>query len=659
MEKEIKNGKDTIGQFFTPDFVAEFMVFNLLKRFRQGNTTDSLKFRDNLEILEPSVGNGVFLKFISQKLQAKINAYEIDPTLENELKKRFPHVNFHFQNFLSSSLEKKYDLIIGNPPYLGQNYNAGLFQEYRSKFPICNEYFIGNMDLFYYWIHLGIEKLKPGGYLSFITTNYWISKSQRTGIKYLKPHILDETFLVEYIDLSDLNVFNSAKGQHNCIFILKKKTESEKLNNKDKQIQIIKIRSSKSEHLSHTAYNKRIFKSLLKGIPRKEIQTYTSAITNNDLEPLGNWNLLYPKEIKEIMSKIENLCLNAGSLIRLKDRYLIRNGLIFVKDKIFILKLGKEISIQNGRWFIKIKDEDVIIPEGEKNVLKRVYKSKSITPYGFKREELYGYAVFFNKNEFKGRILEEKTDNLEKSYPVLSAYIKQYEKQLKEILKNANENSENFYFPRRGNFIKMKNSKGNRELIDLEPRYESDKKIFFSYIMKENTFGFTSESYYATSDTYFIWPKLGVKEQYDYPFLLAYINSKLVSFLFKAKNIKIKRSKTQLERELILPNLEKFNSKEDQEVLSLIRLLSSFLMKLKGSNYSLSEKFETIIEKSVQEVADSEFIENILKEKIKKGLKQKNFSHLQESIDSLFFKLFNLDENYLNILLEKYYGENI
>lgn len=658
MERDIENEKDTIGQFFTPNFVAEFMVANLLKWIRRGKTIDSLKFRANLEVLEPSVGDGVFLKFIHQMLQARITAYEIDPYLKPELEERFPYVDFHFQNFLGSSLEKKYDLIIGNPPYLGQNYNADLFQEYLSKFPVCKKYFIGNMDLFYYWIHLGIEKLKPGGYLSFITTNYWINKSQRTGIKYLKPHILDETFMVQYIDLSELNIFNSAKGQHNCIFILKKKTESEKLNNKDEQIQIIRIRNDKPEHLSHMEYNKEIFENLLEGNPRREIQTYTSAIKNNDLEPLGNWNLLYPKEIKDIMSKIENKCRKGDSLIQLKDYYLIRNGLIFVKDKIFILKLGKEISIKDGNFFIKKGNQDLLIPPNEKNVLKKVYKSKSIIPYGYKEEELYGYALFFNKNEFEGKTLEEKTDNLEKNYPVLSTYIKRYEKELKEILINANENLENFYFPRRGNLIKMKNSKGNRELIDLESKYDSDRKSFFRYIMKENVFGFTSDSYYATSDTYFIWPKLGVKKQYDYSFLLAYLNSKLVSFIFKAKNIKIKRSKTQLEHDLILPNLKSFKSEEDQEMISLINFLASFLLQLNGSNTNneYSGKLHQTIKKCIKKVNNSQFMEEILKDSIKRAIKKKDISDLQKIIDSLFFKLFNLDENYMDSLLNKYYG---
>ena len=90
---------------------------------------------------------------------------------------------------------------------------------------------------------------------------------------------------------------------------------------------------------------------------------------------------------------------------------------------------------------------------------------------------------------------------------------------------------------------------------------ENDKKIFLKYISNENIFGFSDSSYFATSDTYFLWPKNSeTKLELDYTFLLAYLNSKLVYFLFKAKNISIKRSKTKLEYGLPVPNINNFNS---------------------------------------------------------------------------------------------------
>ncbi|MFW9880264.1 MAG: Eco57I restriction-modification methylase domain-containing protein, partial [Candidatus Thorarchaeota archaeon] len=183
-----------IGQIFTPSYIAEFMVSNALKFI--GNKK---KKPQTLRILEPSVGKGIFLKFLLKYQFFNITAYEMDIELKDHLLKLYPNINFRFENVLGSDLDEKFDLIIGNPPYLGQNYNPEIFQDYTKKFVICNKFFVGNMDLFYYFIHLGIEKLNPGGILTFITTNYWITKSKKTGIKLLKPHVLEECYILQYI----------------------------------------------------------------------------------------------------------------------------------------------------------------------------------------------------------------------------------------------------------------------------------------------------------------------------------------------------------------------------------------------------------------------------------------------------------------------------
>ncbi|TXT56159.1 MAG: Eco57I restriction-modification methylase [Promethearchaeota archaeon] len=646
-----------IGQVFTPDYIAKFMVSNLLNLYQRFNNIkiDSLRF--NLEVIEPSVGDGIFLKYLIQQPNLHITAFEIDKTFEKSLKKTYPEVSFRFENFLNSSLEKKYDLIIGNPPYLGQNYNAELFQDYCKRFPICKKYFVGNMDLFYYWIHLGIEKLKPGGFLSYITTNYWLSKSQKTGIKYLKPHILKETFLLQYIDLSQLSIFNKATGQHNCIFVLQKKNNLDKQNKNDEDIHIIKLQNNKPSDLTHNEYNQKMFEELLKGKQNESIQRYKSSITNNQLIPEGNWNLLYPREINEIMEKIKDKCRRNGKIIRLKDYYIIRNGLIFVKDSIFILKEGKDITHEKNKICIRYKGELVIVPENEKKVLKKVYKSKSIIPYGYKKEDIYGYAIFFNKNEFKEETSPEKIKELEKTYPILSKYIKQYKDNLREILRNARENPNDFYFPRRGNFIHIKNYQGKRIKFDLEPKYESSEKIFFKYIMADNTFGYASEgdAYFGTSDTYFIWSRNFEDQVYDYPFLVSYLNSRLVHFIFKAQNIKIKRSKTQLERKLYLPNLSAFDSERDKSLVSLIRNLSSFVMLLMNGYGKISEDLIQLKENINETLKKVKLSGAPSKTNIKKALQQKKISSIKHLIDSLFFELFDLYGDRINALLEEYY----
>ncbi len=330
------NRNHTIGQIFTPDYIAEFMVKNCVNFIQKNNN----KISRNFKVLEPSAGEGIFLKHLKNNSFSNIYAYEMDLSLKKILTDSFPKIKFRFDNFLSSNISEKFDLIIGNPPYLGQNYNAEIFQEYIKNYPICAKFFIGNMDLFYFFIHLGIEKLKPGGLLSYITTNYWVTKSQKTGIKLLKPHILDECYLIQYIDLSSLNIFEGAKGQHNCIFVLQKKTEQEKIRKKNKKIQIIQTLRSSESQLIEEGLKKRFFRDLIVNPNSKYVRKYNSALTNNDLSPTGNWNLIYTQKIKEIVDKIEFYCENNGSILKIQDYFIIRNGLILISDSIFILKEG-------------------------------------------------------------------------------------------------------------------------------------------------------------------------------------------------------------------------------------------------------------------------------------------------------------------------------
>lgn len=612
--------KTSIGQIFTPDYVAELMVNNVLKFIENLKESAPLLVDvQNLKVLEPSVGEGVFLKYLLQNKFLDIVGYEIDNTLKQILLKKYPNINFRFENFLGSDNKEQFDIVIGNPPYLGHNYNAEVFQDYIKNYSICAEYFVGHMDLFYYFIHHGISKLKPGGILSYITTNYWITKSKKTGIKLLKPHILNECYLVQYIDLSKLKPFKDATGQHNCIFVLQKKTEHQKLQNIDKSIEIIQIIGNRRLNESEQDFNKRVFIDLIQEKQSQNVIKYTSALTNNDLDRESSWHLLYPEEIKNIVDKIENKCKKDGRISLLSDFFIIRNGIIFIKDEIFTLNKDKNLKIENGDFFIKINEKFVKLSDNEKSRLKKLYKSKSIKPFGYTKSELAGYAIYFNKNDYENLNDINRNKKIEKEYPALAKYLRQHEKQMRETLLNAKENPEDIYFPRRGAFVRELSKNDEKKLTDLEPFYNNRKKIFFKFISNKNIFGYSEGPYYATSDTYFLWPKFAENEL-EYPFFVAYLNSKLVYFLFKAKNISIKRSKTKLENQLPFPNIKLFTSKEDQLKISSIKQFTSYLLNKKALT-----------------------------------LKEKDDPFFQKAINSLFFQLFEINEQEVDALLNKYY----
>ncbi|MHA1242643.1 MAG: Eco57I restriction-modification methylase domain-containing protein, partial [Promethearchaeota archaeon] len=117
--------KNRFSQIFTPDYIAEFMVKNIKQHYFFTHNTSTI---DKIKILEPSAGKGIFLNYILDEGFTDVTAYELDQTLKTSLLKNYPNVRFNFENFLGSDANKKFDIIIGNPPYLGQNYNAHIFQ---------------------------------------------------------------------------------------------------------------------------------------------------------------------------------------------------------------------------------------------------------------------------------------------------------------------------------------------------------------------------------------------------------------------------------------------------------------------------------------------------------------------------------------------------
>jgi hypothetical protein len=258
-----------------------------------------------------------------------------------------------------------------------------------------------------------------------------------------------------------------------------------------------------------------------------------------------------------------------------------------------------------------------------------------IQPFSYDKNDFSGYLIYFDKNEIKNQNLTIRNELIEKKYPNLTAYLNQYQEDLENILRNAKENIKDIYFPRRGSLITQYDIDHKRKLISLEPYYDKKPKIFFSYISDSNTFGYTEDSYYATSDTYFLWLKEG-KNDLDNLFLLAYLNSKIVKFLFIAKNIMIKRSKTKLEEEMPIPNISLFNSDYKLELINLIRYFSS----------KLTQHIVTIDETKFDKLRKiSPNIYSLIR----------NEKNPQWIIDNFFFRLFDLAEEDIDFLIEKYY----
>lgn len=103
----MKNKQEILGQYFTKIEI----VRRLLSLF-----FDYKKYDNKIKILEPSFGTGNFIKGLNEKNYFNIDGCEIDKDLTET-----PY------DFFEMPLTKKYDLIIGNPPFSKYNLKESYF----------------------------------------------------------------------------------------------------------------------------------------------------------------------------------------------------------------------------------------------------------------------------------------------------------------------------------------------------------------------------------------------------------------------------------------------------------------------------------------------------------------------------------------------------
>lgn len=111
-----------------------------------------------------------------------------------------------------------FDIVIGNPPYVGEKGNKEIFRVVRDS-SLGKRFSHGKMDYFYFFFHVGIDLLKDSGLLAFITTNYYITT---TGGTTLRKDLKNRTTILNLLNFNELKIFKSALGQKNIITVLRK-----------------------------------------------------------------------------------------------------------------------------------------------------------------------------------------------------------------------------------------------------------------------------------------------------------------------------------------------------------------------------------------------------------------------------------------------------
>ena len=254
-----------LGSFYTPAPVVRFMLRSCLKglidRKRETSSTP-------MTILDPSCGDGAFLLEAAQAFSdvtrpagpgeelpecaGRLYGVDLDPQAIDTLQRRLasrddsptiqvvcgdaltgpafgelagvgaPGVDWS-RTFPEVADEGGFDLVIGNPPYLREKSAKTVFDRIAIS-PLGQRWRQPRMDLWHYFLHRGLDLLKPGGVLSFILNSYWTSAASA---RKLVERLREETTIERIVLLGEDPIFRGVSGRHMILQLRRGRQESQ------------------------------------------------------------------------------------------------------------------------------------------------------------------------------------------------------------------------------------------------------------------------------------------------------------------------------------------------------------------------------------------------------------------------------------------------
>lgn len=467
MEIAVKNNtKNKFGQYFTPEVVADFMV-------------ELADLSINSTILEPSCGEGVFLKLLQNKGFKNLTAFEIDEDLAKE------YTGVRYESFVSAKIDEKFDLIIGNPPYIRwKNLETDLKQELSNN-SIWNKYFNSLCDYLYIFILKSIELLNENGQLIFICPEYWMNTTHSIS---LRNYMVSNGYFEEIYHFNETPIFEKVTVSIVIFKYVKGKSKSNK-------IKVAKFYAN--QKLTIETLNNLKFQEDFKDAEYLKV----SQFKHNE-----RW-LLQSDEIRKELTILENNCVkkNQSSLLNL-----------FNEQRLEYHTIGEFCDIGNGLVSGLDKAFQVTgysLNEKEKIATINVVKAKDLKPY---------FAENITKYIYIKEGLEE-TEFLE-NYP---NFYNHFQKHKEDLNKRYQYNRKINYWE----WVFLRN-------FDLFSK--SEKRIFVpckERISNKNYFRFAlvNEGIFPTQDVTAVFRKTSTKESIEY--ILAYLNNPFIFDWLKCNGI--------------------------------------------------------------------------------------------------------------------------
>jgi methylase of polypeptide subunit release factors len=363
-----------LGQVYTPRHIVDKILLH----------TDFYTNFSEKKILDPACGDGRFLVPIAEHIIAnsapdkldfnlkQIHGWDIDPdalavcrqNLDQLISGSDLKVDWNLQNkdaLRQSGSRKKFDLIIGNPPYIRvQHLSESQRKHIQSRYLFCKT---GSTDAYVAFFELASSLLSKKGVCGFITPNSYFTSS--TG-KALREFFLLNQNLIHITNYGTLRLFENT-GTYSAITVFGK---------------------TKNDQFVFEKY-------------QSDFQSETRQIPFSELDQHKSWQLA----VKEPEHQ---------SGIRLGDQCQIAVGITTLADRLYLFS-----DIKEEQSTISAKNKNGAQIRLEKELLKPIVKGSKLKSSA---DPIKEYILFPYKKDASGkhRIIPEQ--EMKTNFPMAYQY---------------------------------------------------------------------------------------------------------------------------------------------------------------------------------------------------------------------------------------------
>jgi hypothetical protein len=333
-----------------------------------------------------------FLHFVQEDKEKWLIEQE---EIKNEIQKLKKSYEFKLKTIYSKAFEWRFefpevidlegkfvgfDLVIGNPPYIGEKDNSFLFETIK-KLNQWKGFYRRRTNLYYFFIKLTSDLLKPNGISSMIVPREFISADWANK---LRESILKNFKIIQIVDFNRSKIFEDANTTSLIYFF-------EKPAKVHYDFTLLNCNDNKP-HFKEININNIVFKNSKHSISNFDITgkkcwefVLTNINNNNKIIPLG---LLFEvsQGIVTGADKVTQTHIEKGYI---SSDYLGRG--------IFILHKGTDIKIETKNYYLKINNEWSLLSLDESSYIKPYISSIHLNIWQVKQST--DFIIYFGNNK--------------------------------------------------------------------------------------------------------------------------------------------------------------------------------------------------------------------------------------------------------------------